>query len=198
MRTEATQRAMTLIEMVIVLGIIMILSGIVWSVLAPVREKGRQAVCVSNLNQLNRAIQMYRQDHNGVDAEIGQRYWPRHLGLPLGLGSLWRQGYLSGTNREMQCPSYHRRSRLRVFPYELIATEVDKCFSLPPPRTFSYWVSIWGDEYPLIWDRFHSTQYWDRSQPRLQLEMTLGGRFRTRTLTWTPKYWWLGPPPQNQ
>jgi Tfp pilus assembly protein PilE len=44
--------ALTLIELVVVGAIIVVLVGIVWVLMAPSREKARQAVCISNLPRL--------------------------------------------------------------------------------------------------------------------------------------------------
>jgi len=75
-------RGLTLIELVLVCAIIAVLVGIVWVVMAPAREKARQAVCISNLTQIGHAYRMYRDDWDGVDPQKGVKleYW--QLGLP--------------------------------------------------------------------------------------------------------------------
>ena len=55
----------TLIEILIVLAIVAILAAIIFVVFARVREKGRSAVCQSNLKQIALAMQQYIQDNNG-------------------------------------------------------------------------------------------------------------------------------------
>ena len=74
--------ALTLIELVLVCAIIAVLVGIVWVVMAPVREKARQAVCISNLTQIGHAFRMYRDDWDGVEPQEGLllQWW--ELGLP--------------------------------------------------------------------------------------------------------------------
>jgi len=74
--------ALTLIELVVVCAIIVVLVGIVWVVMAPAREKARQAVCLSNLTQIGHAFRMYRDDWDGVEPQKGVQleYW--QLGLP--------------------------------------------------------------------------------------------------------------------
>lgn len=54
----------TLIEMLVVLGIIALLAAITFPVLAHVREKGRQSACASNLHQLGLAIEAYTQEND--------------------------------------------------------------------------------------------------------------------------------------
>jgi len=73
---------LTLIELVVVCAIIAMLVGIVWVVMAPAREKARQAVCISNLTQIGHAFRMYRDDWDGVEPQKGRQleYW--ELGLP--------------------------------------------------------------------------------------------------------------------
>ena len=80
--TPTRLHALTLIELVIVCAIIAVLVGIVWVVMAPAREKARQAVCISNLTQIGHAFRMYRDDWGGVEPQKGvqMEYW--QLGLP--------------------------------------------------------------------------------------------------------------------
>jgi prepilin-type N-terminal cleavage/methylation domain-containing protein/prepilin-type processing-associated H-X9-DG protein len=56
--------AFTLIELLMVIGIILIIAAILLPVLAQAKEKARQAVCVSNERQLGLAIEMYAIDYN--------------------------------------------------------------------------------------------------------------------------------------
>jgi prepilin-type N-terminal cleavage/methylation domain len=79
---EMKTTGLTLIELVIVCAIIAVLVGIVWVVMAPAREKARQAVCISNLTQIGHAFRMYRDDWDGVEPQKGMQleYW--QLGLP--------------------------------------------------------------------------------------------------------------------
>lgn len=57
------RRGFTLLEILVVIGIVVLLAAILLPVLARVREKGRQAACLSNLRQLGAAMQMYLQDY---------------------------------------------------------------------------------------------------------------------------------------
>jgi prepilin-type N-terminal cleavage/methylation domain-containing protein len=52
----------TLIELLVVIAIISILAAILFPVFAEAREKARQTVCLSNMRQMNLAVQMYAQD----------------------------------------------------------------------------------------------------------------------------------------
>jgi len=49
----------TLIELLVVIAIISILSGMLFPVFSQARAKARSIACLSNLNQLGKAVLMY-------------------------------------------------------------------------------------------------------------------------------------------
>jgi prepilin-type N-terminal cleavage/methylation domain-containing protein/prepilin-type processing-associated H-X9-DG protein len=64
-RFKLSRAGFTLIEMLVVIGIIAILAGILFPVLSNARHKGFQATCFSNLMQLGQAFKLYINDNSG-------------------------------------------------------------------------------------------------------------------------------------
>jgi prepilin-type N-terminal cleavage/methylation domain-containing protein/prepilin-type processing-associated H-X9-DG protein len=64
----------TLLEVLIVVGIIALLAAIVFGVLAKARESGRRVQCLNNLKTISQAILMYAQTNdNALPANAGQK-----------------------------------------------------------------------------------------------------------------------------
>lgn len=57
--------AFTLLEILVVIGIIALLSALLFPVFNRVREKGRSASCSENLHQVGLAVAVYAQDYDG-------------------------------------------------------------------------------------------------------------------------------------
>src|SRR5262249_19222742 len=64
LRRSERQTGFTLIELLVVIAIIAILAAILFPVFAQAREKARQTTCISNENQLGKAILRYTQDYD--------------------------------------------------------------------------------------------------------------------------------------
>lgn len=58
--------AFTLIELLVVVTVIGILAALLFPVFARAREKARTSGCQANLKQIGSALQMYRDDYDGV------------------------------------------------------------------------------------------------------------------------------------
>lgn len=61
---EEFMKRFTLIELLVVIAIISVLVSILLPVLGKSKEAGRLAVCVSNISQINKGLQMYLTKNN--------------------------------------------------------------------------------------------------------------------------------------
>jgi type II secretory pathway pseudopilin PulG len=59
-----TARGITLVELIVVMAIVAAILAVLLPVSSTARERGRQAVCLSNLRQIGQALTMYRQDYS--------------------------------------------------------------------------------------------------------------------------------------
>jgi prepilin-type processing-associated H-X9-DG protein len=80
-RTRARINAFTLVEILVVIGIVALLLGILVPTVSKARESSRTTACLSNLRQLTAAAYNYAADHNnyiipvGNSAAGGSSYW---------------------------------------------------------------------------------------------------------------------------
>ena len=79
-------KAFTLIELLVVIAIIAILAALLLPALESAKERGRRAVCMSNLRQQGFALHVYAEDNGNMLPDL--RYAPYTLTPPTAIG-LW-------------------------------------------------------------------------------------------------------------
>jgi len=119
--SPAKSHAFTLIELLVVIAVIAMLAALLLPALSSAKEKGRRAVCLSNLRQIGIATISYAQDNEGK-IPYGPKappftspanFYPStgaptsllslQGGAPVGLGLLL-QHYLSAQRKVLFCP----------------------------------------------------------------------------------------------
>ena len=65
-----SRRGFTLVELLVVVGIVSLLMAILLPALGAAREQARRTVCGSNLRQIHHAVHMYAQDHKRLPAKF--------------------------------------------------------------------------------------------------------------------------------
>lgn len=94
-------RAFTLVELLVVIGIIALLISILLPALNKAREQGKQAACLSNMRQIGSAALMFANEHT-QHVPLGGELWGNPLvnGTPFGLhdpGQRYWSYYNEGT-----------------------------------------------------------------------------------------------------
>jgi prepilin-type N-terminal cleavage/methylation domain-containing protein len=95
----------TLLELLVVMGIITILAGILLPVLIKAKEVARKTSCLNNLRQIGMSLDMFRQDLGRVPAGDGTNRYS-YEGGAVGLGELV-PGYC-GAIEVFYCPGASR------------------------------------------------------------------------------------------
>lgn len=105
------QRGFTLIELIVVVGIVGLLAGLVFSSVSLVRETGRRTRCAANLGMMAKATLLYADEHGGrfpwASRRVGGEFicWDfitdaQGVVRP---GEMWNG---MGISSVLQCPSF--------------------------------------------------------------------------------------------
>jgi prepilin-type processing-associated H-X9-DG protein len=125
LRKHFDRRAFTLVELMVVLGVVMVLAGLTMTALAGARKAAQSAVCLSNLRQLAAAATEYaaRNDATYPPAQWrdpadpaltrGWDYTRRGANV-IGAGLLWPG---RSSPAVQQCPTFDGRSQSPGDPY---------------------------------------------------------------------------------
>ena len=115
--TGRGRKAFTLVELLVVIGIIAVLIGILLPALSRARASAQIVACKSNLRQLVLATHMFANEHGGYLPKSENNGSPRMQGWNLRLGTRWEFAdnmwswqfaiykYLNKSKGPFQCPS---------------------------------------------------------------------------------------------
>ncbi len=154
---NASRRAYTLLEILLVIAILSLLAAIVVAATAPIRESARQQHCMSNLRQWGLATALYRADWDGQEPVLGEpmQYW--QLGLPGENAHL--EAFVdtySGRSLLHDCPDYHSRAPLSTIWSTYIWIPASDNPNAPGVFQFSNLVAKRGDQTPILTDENHN------------------------------------------
>lgn len=119
-RTGSTEAGFTLIEVLVVVGIILVVCAILFPVLSRARGAARKTNCASNLRQIGFALAMYTDDHDD-------------LGPPTTGWHIWGG---DGTRGDHPGPGWEER----IHPY-VKSRAVYRCPSAPRVVEFAYFLN---------------------------------------------------------
>ncbi|MCS7224145.1 MAG: DUF1559 domain-containing protein [Armatimonadetes bacterium] len=130
---QGKQQGFTLVELLVVIGIIAILASILFPVFSRAREKARQAACLSNLRQQGMAVSLYVQDYEA---------YPPFSFVTHGLPYRWYDqiiSYAARTDGLFVCPTAPRkwtfgqagRNGVYGYNYQYLGNSRATCWNVP-------------------------------------------------------------------
>ena len=100
------ETAFTLVELLVVIGIISVLISMLLPALNKARESAKRVTCASNLQQLGMLWHMYANDHHGYFPNHGIAFGNWELLTPY-LHDIFVNDYKVTTGRIFYCPDYN-------------------------------------------------------------------------------------------
>jgi len=148
-------RAFTLVELLVVIGIIALLIAMLLPVLGRAREQAKSAACLSNLRQIGQATLLYLTENNGYCVPTdyyGSSYsWP---GILLGAGDLRADTSSSSSvvttrNNVFYCPSgytnaFTNTKGLSWTDVNLQLPQQSQVMNQPSTKYVSFWYGMNG------------------------------------------------------
>jgi len=183
---KARRCGYTLIELLLVLGILGVLWGIILPVVAQVRERARITRCTSNLRQIVMALQMYVQDSDG-------RY-PTHLAWPRFQPGVGLYPTYVTDARLLLCPSDPKQGEWPPPPWRGVSYWYPELFvDAAYEAEYSFFYGVFLNEYPLaapiVWCEHH-TGRWRAGPPAGGLPAELVERYLGGYLDGHISWWW--------
>lgn len=173
-------RGFTIVELMVVVAIIGVLAAILYASLGGVREKARQAGCMSNLRQIGQALAMYRDDYSGSDTPAS----PYEMGFPGSPFLLIRTSdssgkpYLKAGEALFHCPNSPMFGGIGSrCDYNYQIWNPGEFVGNTPP--FAEAIAIRGDDFPIFVDMWHDTLVSPQDRPHSTmffLVLRLNGR----------------------
>lgn len=118
MMSQCRKRAFTLVELLVVIGIIAVLIAMLLPALNRARQQANDVACMSNLRQWGLAWTQYCNDNHGLPPPRGLDlvFMPTKTTIPYWFGALDR--YINHASQVMQCPS----ASMEPDPFDMTAS----------------------------------------------------------------------------
>jgi prepilin-type N-terminal cleavage/methylation domain-containing protein len=187
--STAARPGFTLVEIMVCCLIIALLMGIIIAAGAPARERARETTCLSNLHQIGKAIEMYRQDYGGGEPPAALTL--DQLGFPPEPSSLLP--YLGGNRGVFLCADEVVPPELRNAPVDPLGLRISYMWPAGAHEgmpndfpSFRRQVERRGNDSPVVIDTFHQGAGYGENSTRPWLHkyliLRLDGRVEDRII----------------